>query len=196
MTHSEPYGTEGPGGDPARDVVGRLARRVKCLERANRRWGLINAALLAATAVLGAGGVPRMTAVRAQQVERKERALPAAEPQAEAQVSLALKALQSIDHRVNSGVGVLGRDHVTALWSRRLLYAQLLLANDATPRVTLFEAHRARMIEVEARANRQYRERRISDLEQMELEYFERESGLWLERVKAGRPPWVVWTGY
>jgi hypothetical protein len=71
-----------------------------------------------------------------------------------------------------------------------------LLKEGTAPPATLFEAHRARMMEVNARADRQYRERRISDLERMELEYFQLESAVWLERVKAGQPPWVVWTGY
>jgi hypothetical protein len=177
-------------------VAQRLARRVDRLERANRRWGLINAAILTATAVLGAGGVHRITPVGAQQAERKDASRSDTEPQAEPQVKLALKALRSIDQRVSAGVGVLGRDHMTAVWSRRLLLAQIEAADGATPPVALFEAHRARMSVVEARANRHYRERRISDLEKMELEYFALEAGLWLERVKAGRPPWVVWVQY
>jgi hypothetical protein len=192
MAHSELEGTEAP----TRDVVAWLTRRVECLERANRRWALSHAVLLAAMVVLGIGGVHRMTTIGAQEVERKERTGCVAEPQAEAQVKLAQKALRSIDQRINSGVGVLGRDHMTALWSRRLLYSQLQLADDPAAWGPLFEAHRTRMIDVEARASRQYRERRISDLEQMELEYFGIESVVWLERVKAGRAPWIVWNGH
>jgi hypothetical protein len=170
--------------------------RVDRLERARRRWALINAALLVGTAVLGAGGVHRTPALEAQQVERRDGTRTDTEPQAEARVKVALKALESIRQRVNAGVGVMYRDHIVAQWSRRLLHAQLDAAAGATPPAALFEAHRARMREVEARADCQYRERRISDLERMELEYFTLEAELWSARVKAGRPPGLVWRWY
>jgi hypothetical protein len=52
------------------------------------------------------------------------------------------------------------------------------------------------MREVAARAECQYRERRNSDLERMELEFFTLEAELRSARVKAGRPPGLVWMWY
>src|SRR5262249_55587069 len=122
MTHNEAFGSEGSGSDPAIEVERRLTRRVDRLVRAQRRWMLLNAALLVGMAVLGAGGVHRNPAVGAQPLERKGGPRTDTEPQVEAQVKLALKALASIQQRINAGVGVLNRDHLTAVWSRRLLY--------------------------------------------------------------------------
>ena len=48
------------------------------------------------------------------------------------------------------------------------------------------------MKELEDQAEAQYRERRISDLEQMEAEFYRLEAEYWLTRVKAGQTPWTT----
>lgn len=158
--------------------------------RSGRAWRRPAALLIAGLAALGVGdGLPPQARgagrAGAPGMEKDELA--------EAQIKLAQQALRSIDQRVNAGIGLAGRDHMTALWSRRLLIAQLEASDDDDEVIPYFEAHHARMRDVQARAKVQYRERRISDLEQFELEYFTRESQLWEQRVKAGRPPWGVW---
>jgi hypothetical protein len=62
----------------------------------------------------------------------------------------------------------------------------------AARRCAVIEAHRARMRELAAGASAQYRERRISDLELMETEYFRLEAERWSAWVKAGLLPWSV----
>jgi hypothetical protein len=178
---------------PMTDEMVRMMRQIACLERTDRRGKRVHAVLLVGTAVLLLGGINRPVALEAQQVDRREEALNAIEPLAEARIKLALKALRSINQRINAGVGFQNRDYATYLWSRRLVFAQLDRNDKKISLVDIFAEHLARMRELEDRGKTNYRNRKISDVEQMETEFYRLEAESWLTRAQSGQLPLMIW---
>jgi hypothetical protein len=169
--------------------VARLTRRIDRLERESRRWRGATGVILAGVAALAIGGGHRPATIRAQPLDTNDRSRPCSA----AKVELALRALRSINRRINTGAGVMNRDELIILWSRRLLVARLEAGDGSGSRLAPLEAHLTRMKELEAGAIHQYRERRISDLERMEMEFHRLEAESWSARAKAGGPPWAGW---
>jgi hypothetical protein len=167
-----------------------MTQRIERLERENRRGKMVMGVVLAGAAALVMGGIDRPAILEAQEFGRQDEPRQVAEARAEAQVKLALKALKSINQRLSSGAGIMNRDYLVALWSRRLLIAQLEATGEPAHCAAFFEAHQTRMKDLEERGIVSYRDHRISDLEQMETEYHRRRAEAWSARVKAGRTPW------
>jgi hypothetical protein len=170
-----------------------LIRRIERLERANRRWQRIHAVLLIGLALGLIASIDRLEVTEAQSIDRRDGASSIANLQAEARINLAIRALKSINQRMNGGAGMMNRDIVIGIWSRRLLSAQIDRNDRKVPQIDLFEAHLSRMTELEDRANVQYRERRISDLDQMEVAFSRLEAEYWLTRARTQRLPGVFW---
>jgi hypothetical protein len=183
--------------DSRKDVMAHLTLRIDRLEREVRWRKGVNAALLVGAALLVTSGLSRPAALAARPAAGRAKAQTSLDPLAEAEAELALKALKLIGQPDTKGAGVLSVRHGRiAVWSRRFALARLHTLDDEASRVALMEAHLARMRELEARTNAHYRERRLTDLERMETEYFRREAEQWAARVKAGLPPWPVWVSY
>jgi hypothetical protein len=183
--------------DPMMDEITRMMRRIARLEKDNRRCKRVHAVLLVGMAVLLFGVMNQPVALEAQQIDRQEEALNTSEPLAEAQIKLALKALNSINHRSTSkgGFQFLPRNFATNLWSRRLVFAQLDRNDKTISPVDIFARHLDRMKELDDRAQANYRDRKISDLEQMETEFYRLSAETWLIRAKGGklRLPLMIW---
>jgi hypothetical protein len=174
------------------DVTTQISRRIDRLEREVQRRKRVNRALLVGAALLATTGLYHPAVIAARPAAGKGTDSPSFHPTAAAEAELACKALRSIAQRINKGVGVTDRDYQIIIWSRRLALARLHTADDEASRCAVFEAHRARMQELVAGASAHYRERRISDLERMETEYFRLEAERWSAWVKAGLLPGSV----
>ena len=59
--------------------------------------------------------------------------------------------------------------------------------------VDIFAEHLARMRELEDRGKTNYRNRKISDMEQMETEFYRLEAESWLTRAQGGQLPLMIW---
>jgi hypothetical protein len=175
--------------DSLMDAMARMTRRIDRLERKNRRWKRIHAVLLVGMAAWLIGTVDRTTVTGAQQDDRPDESLSAFETHAETRIKIANRALKSIEQRVNAGTGVLNRDSLIHAWSQRLVFAQIDRNDAKVPQVDIFAGHLNRMKQIEDRANAHYRERRISDLDQMEATYFRSEAESWVVRAKTGLSP-------
>jgi hypothetical protein len=181
-------------GKPMIDVTTQITRRIDRLERDNRCRKRSKAVILISALLLliGGGGVDRPRTIEAQQVDQREEKASASTSLAEARMKVALGALNSIKQRISKGNGVLNRDALICLWSRRLLIAQLDMSKSQTDRIAIFKAYLAQMKDLEERANVHYSERRISDLEQMDAVFHRMEAESWLMKVKQGQVPWII----
>jgi hypothetical protein len=149
--------------------------------------------LLAGIAAFVIAGSGRPATIGAEPIDQKDESPSIRQALAEARVELALRALTSIHKRINAGAAMPNRDRMIAVWSRRLLIAQLGVADGAASRSTFVEEHLAQMKELEAGAINQYRERRISDLERMEMEFYRLDAEWLSAKAKSGQPLYPVW---
>jgi hypothetical protein len=177
---------------PVIDGMAQVTRWDDHFERGDRCRKRSKAALWIGALLLLIGGVEWPGAIEAQQVGPREEDARASTSLAEARCRVALRALNSIEQRVASGKGCANRDALIDAWSRRWLIARIELSRGHADRVASFDAHLARMKDLEGRAKAQYGERRISDLERLEAEFQRLQAESWLTKENQGKLPWII----
>jgi hypothetical protein len=174
------------------EVIAQMARGIDRSERDHRRWKRSMTGTLVCALLLFLEGIDRPRTIEAQQPgQRKEDARSAASL-IEARIKVAQRALNSINQRIISGVGIMNRDNLIYMWSRRLLLAQLETSPSEDERVAFLEAYLARMKDLEKRVDGHFRERRISDIEYMDAQFRRLEAETWLVKVRQGESPWII----